>query len=226
MSISLIKTTNQTIKVVTLTILIKLFFPGFVMKNLQAKQKMTAFFLPVIKNQKKRELDKNEILWRFQQQLPTKIWMNKLGTAITTNSNYRSDLPQDNNSVVQKNNSNKTNSLATSIELSIEEKIVNTFIQRIHNPIPLHIELKNKASSIGKGRIITVISSFPISQQKCQDLAIAIRENIASKAIIEFKTKDDPIRKIELCDRGYKISGNLNNYIIEVVRKVKMPVNH
>ena len=229
MFIGLIHTNERTIKVVTITILLKLLLTGFVAKSLQAKQKTTAFFLPIIKNPKKRELNKNEISWQLQPQMPTKVWHGKLeNTSNTINFNYTSpSSPQHEYDGIKTVNLNKKESLAKPIEHNnIEEKIINTFIQRIHNPIPLHVELKNRASGREKSRIITIISSFPISKPKCQDLAMAIRKNIAPDAIIKFRTKDNPIREIELRDRGYKISGNLNNYIIEIVRKAKTTVNY
>lgn len=231
MFIGLIQTTDRTIKLVTITVLLKLLLPSFVTKSLQAKQKTTAFFLPVIKNSEKRELSKNEISWQLQQQMPTRIWTEQSKTIATvTNLDYGFDLlPQNIYSSVEDNfediNLDNQESSAKSVQPDLEAKIIDTFIQRIYNPIPLHIELKNKAASMGRSRIITIISSFPISKQKCQDLAMAIRKNIAPKATIEFKTKDNSIREIELRDRGYKILGNLNNYIIEIVGKAKTPIS-
>ena len=64
--------------------------------------------------------------------------------------------------------------------------------------------------------LITIYSGFTISQEQGDRLIATIREQIAANAEIQFETDEDLICGIELRDRGYKISWNLENYLTAI----------
>lgn len=101
-------------------------------------------------------------------------------------------------------------------QTNFEEKIIETFIDRLYHPSLLQTELINTRPIDYQKHIITILSSFIISEKQREDLAIAIQEKIAIDAKIKFETRAELFYGIQLCDRGYKISWNLKHYLIEL----------
>ena len=99
---------------------------------------------------------------------------------------------------------------------SLEEEIIETFIERLYHLNPLQTEIIYTTAIPYPQHIITIHSSFEISQEKKERLITAIREQISAKAEVQFEIKEDIICGIELRDRGYKISWNLEHYLTEL----------
>ena len=98
----------------------------------------------------------------------------------------------------------------------LEEEIVDTFIERLYNLNLLQSEIIN-SSPIPKGQhLITIRSSFTIGDEQKTRLIAAIREQISAEAEVKLEIDDDFICGIELRDRGYKISWNLEHYLTEL----------
>ncbi len=99
---------------------------------------------------------------------------------------------------------------------SLESQIIETFIERLYHLNALQTEIISNTPIPYPQHIVTVCSSFEILNTNKERLIAAIREQIAAKAEIQFETKDDFICGIELRDRGYKISWNLEHYLTEL----------
>ena len=99
---------------------------------------------------------------------------------------------------------------------NLEEQIIETFIDRLYNLDELQKETISTSPPPNPPHIITIRSSFIISNEKREPLIAAIREQIATNAEVQFETLEDFICGIELRDRGYKISWNLEHYLTEL----------
>ncbi|MCC0179277.1 ATP F0F1 synthase subunit beta [Waterburya agarophytonicola K14] len=99
---------------------------------------------------------------------------------------------------------------------SLEDEIVETFIDRLYHLDSLQTEIIDSTAILDPQHIVSIRSSFKISSEKKERLTTAIKEQISAKAEVQFETKDDFICGIELRDRGYKISWNLEHYLTEL----------
>ena len=99
---------------------------------------------------------------------------------------------------------------------NLEAQIIETFIDRLYNLDKLQAEKISNAPIPNPHHVILIHSSFVISEEKREHLITAIREQISTNAEVEFEIKEELICGIELRDRGYKISWNLDNYLTEL----------
>ena len=100
--------------------------------------------------------------------------------------------------------------------VNLEEQIIEKFIDRLYNLDELQTETIPTAPLPNPSHIITIRSSFVISDEQRDRLIVAIQEQIADNAEVQFETVEDFICGIELRDRGYKISWNLEHYLTEL----------
>ncbi|MDJ0689284.1 MAG: ATP F0F1 synthase subunit beta [Xenococcaceae cyanobacterium MO_188.B32] len=100
--------------------------------------------------------------------------------------------------------------------INLEAQIIDTFIDRLYNIDERQTKTISTAPIPNPHHIITIRSSFTISEEKRDRLVAAIREKIANNAEVEFETVEDFICGIELRARGYKISWNLEHYLTEL----------
>ncbi len=103
-----------------------------------------------------------------------------------------------------------------SAKANLEEQIIETFIDRLYNLNLLQTEIIYTTPIPYPRHIIIVCSSFAIAEAKRQRLTAVIREQISAKAEVQFETKENLPCGIELRDRGYKISWNLDRYLTEL----------
>jgi F-type H+-transporting ATPase subunit b len=99
---------------------------------------------------------------------------------------------------------------------NLEAQIIETFIDRLYNLDRLQTETIRTAPIPNLHHIITIRSSFVIPDEKRDRLIVAIQEQIADNIEVQFETVEDFICGIELRDRGYKISWNINRYLTEL----------
>ena len=212
---NLLKTTNRTVQIISLTILVKIFSYKLNITKTHFLQKSIANFLLNSPNKQRQITNIKSWLLNLQEDIPTKIWIRKEDTFTSIlGENCTSNFKQYEYKSIQCDYSPINRFLLESLTF-VEQEIIDTFIQRINNPTSLHVELINNASR-SKERTITVVSSFAISKYKSKQLIIAIREKIAASGKIKFQIKSNITNKIELRDWGYKISWNLKHYITEL----------
>jgi len=106
--------------------------------------------------------------------------------------------------------------LADLANANLEGQIVETLINRLYNLNDSQLNTIRAAPVPNPHHVITIFSSFTIPDDRKEYLTAAIREQIASDAEIQFEIKPDLICGIELRDRGYKISWNVENYLREL----------
>ena len=99
---------------------------------------------------------------------------------------------------------------------NLETQIIDTFIDRLYDLDELQAEKISTPPIPNPRHIILVRSSFTIPDEQSDRLIAAIREKIANNAEVEFEIVEDVICGIELRDRGYKISWNLEHYLTEL----------
>ncbi|MGK7951235.1 MAG: ATP F0F1 synthase subunit beta [Xenococcaceae cyanobacterium] len=99
---------------------------------------------------------------------------------------------------------------------NLEAQIIETFIARLYNLDELQAKTIATAPIPNPRHIITIYSAFTISEEKRDRLIAAIREQIAANAEVQFEIEKDLICGLELRDRGYKISWNLENYLTAI----------
>ena len=99
---------------------------------------------------------------------------------------------------------------------NLESQIIDTFIDRLYNIDERQTKTISTAPIPNPRHVILVRSSFTIPNEQRDRLIAAIREKIANNAEVEFETVEDFICGIELRDRGYKISWNLEHYLTEL----------
>lgn len=102
---------------------------------------------------------------------------------------------------------------------NLEEEIIETFIERLHHLNALQTEIIYSMPIPYPQHIVYVRSSFKISPEKRESLIAAIQEQISAKAEVQFEISDNFICGLELRDRGYKISWNLQHYLTELETK-------
>jgi len=98
----------------------------------------------------------------------------------------------------------------------LEGQIVETLINRLYNLDDSQLNAIRAAPVPNPHHVITIYSFFTISSNQKESLVAAIHEQIASSAEIHFEIKENLICGIELRDRGYKISWNVENYLREL----------
>lgn len=89
-------------------------------------------------------------------------------------------------------------------------------INRLYNLDDSQLNAIRAAPITNPHHVITIYSSFEIYDNQKEHLTTAIREQIAFDAEIQFEIKENLICGIELRDRGYKISWNLEHYVTEL----------
>jgi|GEM_PF-2825172 len=217
MIINPLKTTSKAVQIISLTVLLKLFSYELNIKKAQSQQKLITSFLSIYENYKIRIASTRNLLVDSQQDIPTKVWIRDENEFIGMFQKTQTiKLERCKCQNVEYDYSVRTKILSKSLKNNFEEEIINTFVQRINRPTPLHVELINSASKLDGERTITIVSSFPISKQKSKYLITAIREKIADRATIKFQIRKFVTNKIELRDRGYKIYWNLEHYVTEL----------
>lgn len=99
---------------------------------------------------------------------------------------------------------------------NLEAEIIDTFIERLYNLNSLQSEIISTAPIPEEQHLITIRSSFTIENEQKNRLVKAIREQITAEAEVKFEIDPNFICGIELRDRGYKISWNLEHYLTEL----------
>ena len=98
----------------------------------------------------------------------------------------------------------------------LETQIIETLIARLNNLDDSQLKVIRAEPEPHPDHVITIRSSFVIDDDQKARLISTIRGQIATNAEVEFETVEDFICGIELRDRGYKISWNLENYLTEL----------
>ena len=106
--------------------------------------------------------------------------------------------------------------LADLANTNLETQIIEAFIDRLYNLDRLQTKTISSAPIPNPRHLILVRSSFTIPDEQRDRLMAAIREKIATNAEVQFETVEDLLCGIELRDRGYKISWNLEHYLTEL----------
>ena len=106
--------------------------------------------------------------------------------------------------------------LADLANANLETQIIDTFIDRLDNLDELQKNTISTAPVPNPNHIIKVCSSFTIPEEKKERVITSIRSQIAPNAEVQFETVEDFICGLELRDRGYKISWNLEHYLTEL----------
>ena len=99
---------------------------------------------------------------------------------------------------------------------SLEEEIIDTFIERLYYLNSLQSKNINSASTPKEQHLVTISSSFAITNGQKTRLIAAIKEQITAEAEVEFEIDSNLVCGIELRDRGYKIAWNLEHYLTEL----------
>ncbi len=102
----------------------------------------------------------------------------------------------------------------------LERQIVEMFIERLYNLDDTQLKAIRITPITDLRHIITIRSSFIISDEQKGRLTAAVREQITAEAEVLFEIEEDLICGIELRDRGYKISWNLEHYLTELDTKM------
>jgi F-type H+-transporting ATPase subunit b len=90
----------------------------------------------------------------------------------------------------------------------LEGQVVEMFIARLKAIRPAPVAKPH--------HLITIGSSFIISDKQKERLTTAIHQQIAIDAEVKFEINEDLICGIKLRDRGYKISWNVEHYLTEL----------
>lgn len=95
----------------------------------------------------------------------------------------------------------------------LEGQIVERLIDRLYNLDDRQLKAIRTAPLSNPRHVITIRSSFTIPEAKRERLISAIHQQIVTEAEVKFEIKEDLICGIELRDRGYKISWNIEHYL-------------
>lgn len=104
----------------------------------------------------------------------------------------------------------------------LERQIVAMFIARLYNLDDARLKAIRTAPIPNSHHVINLYSSFVISDEQKEQLTTAIQEQIAIEAKVRFEVKENLICGIELRDRGYKLSWNLEDYLTELETKMRV----
>lgn len=99
---------------------------------------------------------------------------------------------------------------------NLEEQVVETLINRLYNLDDSQLNAIRARPVPNPHPLVTISSSFVISDEKKEHLTTAIHKQITTDAKVKFEIDKELICGIELRDRGYKISWNVNNYLKEL----------
>lgn len=142
-------------------------------------------------------------------------------TQITIFRDFKIQVPgEKQNKLEQKIVNNKLLDQLKSARISFESKIINLFIYRLSNLNELQQELI-KAASHEPNRVLSIYSSFFIQKKQKRQLLKVIKEKLNTDAQVEFQIMKTSNLEIELRDRGYKISSNLDYCITELGTQVE-----
>lgn len=106
--------------------------------------------------------------------------------------------------------------LADLANANLEAQIIERLIDRLEHLDRSQLEAMRGTPISHSRRLITIRSSFTIADDQSDRLIAVIREQIAADAEVQFETVADLICGIELRDRDYKISWNLEDYLAEL----------
>ena len=106
--------------------------------------------------------------------------------------------------------------LADLANADLEAQIIETFIDRLYNLDQLPKDTIPTAPSSNPRHVITICSSFTIPEKQRDRLIVAIREQIATNAEVQFETVEEFICGIELRAQDYKITWNIEHYLKEL----------
>ena len=104
--------------------------------------------------------------------------------------------------------------------VNLEAQIIETFIDRLDKLDQLQTETVRNAPIPSSRHVISIRSSWTIADEQRDRLITVIREQISVNAEVQFATTDDFICGIELRDRGYKISWNLEHYLTDLETEI------
>ena len=99
---------------------------------------------------------------------------------------------------------------------TLEEQIVDTFIERLHHLDKTQLQALKSFSSDNLGKELVVCSAFPIPTDKRDQLVKAIQEQINQDVKVKFEQRDGYICGIELRNHGHKIAWNLEHYLSQL----------
>lgn len=224
----------QNIKISVLMTLIKFFSYKLIIKNREVGSQTNKRTLVTRKEQ--NCLDWNSHKVKIDAKISTQIVISKTNLVpsqwqdnFNSTQNLAESSPEISNRLTKRITVKSKNILLDLAQVNFEEKIIETFIDRLSHPNLLQKELINTSSISDPRHIITILSSFVISENKRENLITAIREQIDVNAKIQFETRTENISGIELRDRGYKISWDLKHYLTEletVTANVLVDQNH
>ncbi|MGK7874105.1 MAG: ATP F0F1 synthase subunit beta [Xenococcaceae cyanobacterium] len=100
--------------------------------------------------------------------------------------------------------------------VSLEQQIVETFIERLHHLDNSQLKAIRSSSTTNPKHELVIRSTFTIPPEKRSKLIHAIQEQIGQGVEVKFETISEPICGIELHNHGYKISWNLGHYLKEL----------
>ena len=98
----------------------------------------------------------------------------------------------------------------------LEAQIVETFIDRLHHLDASQLEMMRFSSSRDRKREVAIRTVFAVAPETRSRLARAIEEQIGTEVEVAFETREEAICGIELRDRDYKLSWNLEHYLQEL----------
>ncbi len=99
---------------------------------------------------------------------------------------------------------------------NLEAQIIETFIDRLYDLDELQTEKISNTPISNPQPIVTIRSSFTISDQQRTRLIAVSQEQITNNAEVQFEIVEDSICGIELRYGGYKISWNIEHYLTEL----------
>lgn len=179
--------------------------------------------------QKQQELEAQKQQWLNQarqevEQERTKLRQQAQTEVNILRSQWGQDFAQDRQKLTReiRDRLSQQISLTTRKALSdlananLETQIIETFIARLYNFSEDQLLKIHSLPIPTSDHVISIRSSFAISEDQKNSLIAAIREQIADQAEIHFEISKDIICGIELCDRGYKISWNLKHYLTQL----------
>lgn len=98
----------------------------------------------------------------------------------------------------------------------LEGQIVEMLIDRLYSLDDTQLKAIRTVPLSNPRYVVTIRSSFTIHDAKRKRLTSVIKQQIATEAEVQFEIAEDLICGIELRDRGYKISWNLEHYLTEL----------
>ena len=114
--------------------------------------------------------------------------------------------------------------------VSLEQHIVATFIERLKQLDDSQLQkiLASPVRNLDRdlSRDLVIRSTFPIPPEVRYQLIDAIHEHIEPQVTVKFETAPESICGIELRDRGYKISWNLEHYLEALEREMEKALNY